>query len=118
MHLEHFSLVNVRNKEKLLLVMKVQTARRLEILLNLAGNVNLRILSVRVHHEDGVLVGEQDVHLGEGELGSTHLVLELVSLHTTAPVVSIIVGIVDVLTLLVTEAPLLALIAINAGPTI
>lgn len=118
MHLENFSLVHIRDKEKLLLVVKVQTAGRLEILLDLTGDVDLTVGPVRVHHEDGVLVGEQDVHLGEGELGPTHLVLELVPLHTAASVVAVIIGIVDVLALLVAEAPLLALVAINAGPTV
>ena len=65
-----------------------------------------------VLHVDGVGVGEHDVHLGPDQLGLTHVVLQLVAFNTTASIISILVVIVNVVTLLVTETPLLALIPI------
>ena len=65
-----------------------------------------------VLHVDGVGVGEHDVHLGPGQLGLTHIVLQLVSFNTTASIISILVATVRVVTLLITETPLFALITI------
>ena len=49
-----------------------------------------------VLHVDGVGVGEHDVHLGPGQLGLTHVVLQFVSFNTTASIISIFVVIVSV----------------------
>ena len=65
-----------------------------------------------VLHVDGIGVGEHDVHLGPGQLGLAHVVLQFVSFNTTASIISIFVVIVSVVTLLITETPLFALISI------
>ena len=102
LHLVHLPLVCVREEEQLPLVVEVKSARRRRVS---HGGPPVPLL---VHRPDRVGVGEEQLHLGESKLGLTVvLVLQLVSVHAGAFVIS-----VSVLAFLVTEVPLLALVPI------
>lgn len=69
-----------------------------------------------IHHVDGVGVCEHHIHFGEALFCLAHLHpwhrAQIIALNTTALVVSIRVGKVNVFTFLVTEAPLFTFIAV------
>ena len=109
MHLENFSFVHICIEQELFLVVKIQAA--------CWGGIGENFMDIvpvpsGVLHVDGIGVGEHDVHLGPGQLGLAHVVLQFVSFNTTASIISIFVVIVSVVTLLITETPLFALITI------
>ena len=111
-HLEHLALVHVRVEQQLLLVVEVEAADGGEVGQDLVQAVGAG--GGGVHHVDRVGVGEQHVHLGEAELGLAGGLPQLVALHTAALVARPRHGhaVLHILTLLVTEAPLLTLVTI------